>query len=102
MTMLASSLTPVTPRRVLMAHAGDALRRHRGAILVMQWVIVAFYAVLVVVPALLPLPDSGASMLTNLTLFAQFAFWGIWWPFVIASTLLLGRAWCGCSVPKAR
>ena len=100
MTMLASSLTPVTPRRDLMAHAGDALRRHRGAILVMQWVIVAFYAVLVVVPALLPLPDSGASMLTNLTLFAQFAFWGIWWPFVIASTLLLGRAWCGLFCPE--
>ena len=101
MTTLASAATAATAaRRDLLARAGDALREHRRAILVMQWIIVAFYALLVSVPALLPLPAAGASLLTNLTLFAQFAFWGIWWPFVIASTLLLGRAWCGLFCPE--
>jgi hypothetical protein len=82
------------------SHVGDALRRHRRAILALQWVVVGFYALLVLVPALLPLPPVDASIVTNLTLFAQFAFWGIWWPFVIASTMVLGRAWCGLLCPE--
>ena len=86
--------------RTLLARAGDALRAHRREIVAMQWAIVAFYALLVVVPALLPLPPGGASIVSNLTLFAQFAFWGIWWPFVIASTMLFGRAWCGLFCPE--
>lgn len=96
---------PVAPMprpapRTLAARVGDALRRHRRAILALQWLVVVFYGVLVVVPAMLPLPPAGATFVTNLTLFAQFAFWGIWWPFVIASTMLVGRAWCGLLCPE--
>lgn len=100
--MATISIQPVArpQRRGWLARAGTALRRHRRAILAMQWGIVSFYALLVSIPAMLPLPPAGASMLTNLTLFAQFAFWGIWWPFVIASTMLLGRAWCGLFCPE--
>jgi len=79
---------------------GEWMRRHAGAIRGVQWGIVAVYAVLVAVPAFLPLPDRTAHIWTNLTLFAQFAFWGIWWPFVLVSMILVGRAWCGVMCPE--
>jgi len=83
-----------------LARAGEALRRHRRAILAVQWVVVLFYLALVTVPAFLPLPPSGATILSNLTLFAQFAFWGLWWPFVMLSVMLVGRVWCGVLCPE--
>lgn len=79
---------------------GDAMRQHRGIIIGIQWVIVVFYLALVTVPAFLPLPGTGSSVLNNLTVLAQFMFWGIWWPFVIASMLLMGRVWCGVFCPE--
>lgn len=83
-----------------LGHLGDAMRRHRRAIVAVQWAVVLFYLVLVTVPAFLPLPRSGATILSNLTLFAQFAFWGIWWPFVMLSMMLVGRVWCGVLCPE--
>jgi hypothetical protein len=64
---------------------GEGLRRHRRAIQRGQWAIVFVYLVLVAVPAFLPLPGRLAHIWDNLTLLAQFAFWGIWWPFVLLS-----------------
>ncbi len=88
------------PRKSRLARLGDAMRRHRHLIVGAQWTIVAVYLLLVTVPAFMPLPPSGASIVSNLALFAQFAFWGIWWPFVILSVMLLGRAWCGVLCPE--
>ena len=79
---------------------GDAMRRYRCLIISVQWAVVVFYLALVTVPAFLPLPGTGSSVLNNLTLLAQFMFWGIWWPFVIVSTLALGRVWCGVFCPE--
>jgi polyferredoxin len=62
--------------------------------------VVAAYLVLLVVPAVLPLPDSATHIWSSVTLFAQFVFWGIWWPFVLVSVVLLGRAWCGLLCPE--
>jgi polyferredoxin len=79
---------------------GDGMRRHAPIIRAVQWLVVLFYALLLVIPPLLPLPDSQARMLDNLTLLAQFLFWGIWWPFVLLSIVMLGRLWCGVLCPE--
>ena len=76
------TLPRVSSRRAVLdarlARFGDGLRRHGWIIRAIQWLIVGVYAVLVIVPALLPLPGNAAHIWTNLTLAAQFAFWGIW------------------------
>ena len=82
------------------ARLGDALRRHRTAVMALQWAVVALYALLVAVPAFLPLPPQDAHLWNNLRLGAQFLFWGVWWPFVILSVMALGRVWCGLLCPE--
>jgi len=83
-----------------LAAAGLFLRRNRRLVLGVQWAIVLAYAVLVVVPAFLPLPPESAHIWNNLRLFAQFAFWGLWWPGVMIATVLFGRVWCGLFCPE--
>ena len=86
--------------RSLLARTGDWIKRHDRPIRRLQWLVIALYAVLVIVPVLLPLPDDTAHLWSNLTLAAQFVFWGIWWPFVLLSMVLLGRVWCGVLCPE--
>ena len=83
-----------------LAELGHWLQRHGGIIRSVQWAVVAVYLILVAVPAFLPLPDRTAHLWNNLTVLAQFAFWGIWWPFVLVSMVLVGRAWCGVLCPE--
>lgn len=79
---------------------GDWLRQHGRWVRAVQWVVVLFYGALIIVPAVLPLPDETAHVFNHLTVFAQFVFWGIWWPFVLLSMVLVGRVWCGVLCPE--
>ena len=89
---------PVSRGRLI--RIGLFLRHHRRAIMVVQWLIVIAYAALVVIPAFLPLPPASAHIWDNLRLFAQFCFWGLWWPGVMIATVRLGRVWCGLFCPE--
>ena len=83
-----------------LASGGEWLRTHARLIRALQWVVVLVYAVLLIVPAVLPLPDGAARAWNNITVLAEFAFWGIWWPFVLLSMVLFGRLWCGVLCPE--
>lgn len=93
-------MSSLANRQSRLALAGHWMQRHRGAIRGIQWVVVAVYAFLILVPAVMPLPDGSAHLWNNLTLAAQFVFWGIWWPFVLLSMVMLGRVWCGVLCPE--
>lgn len=79
---------------------GEWLHTHGSAIRRAQWVVVGFYGLLLLVPALLDLPDETAHVFNHLTVLAQWLFWGIWWPFVLLSMVLVGRVWCGVLCPE--
>ena len=96
--MSTPAFAPASPGRL--ARVGAWMQRNGAAIRAIQWAVVAVYAFLIIVPACLPLPDQSAHLWNNLTLAAQFVFWGIWWPFVLLSMVLLGRVWCGVLCPE--
>lgn len=45
-------------------------------------------------------PPYSAQWHERLVLFAQYLFWGVWWPFVILSIMFMGRLWCGVLCPE--
>ncbi len=97
---IAATAPPVGRLTRWSGRAGQVLYRHRRVIGTVQWALVAVYAVLLVVPAFLPLPAHTRHIWNDLTLFAQFLFWGLWWPFVLLSVVLMGRLWCGVFCPE--
>lgn len=92
--------TVTRPRPGWLARVGHAMQAHRRTILALQWFVVVAYLALLIVPVFMPLPPEDAHLYDNLRLFAQFLFWGIWWPFVMVSMMLMGRAWCGVFCPE--
>jgi polyferredoxin len=92
------SLAALRPSRL--TALGEWMRTHTRALQIVQWCVVGVYVVLVAVPAFLPLPPEDAHGYDNLVVAAQWLFWGLWWPFVIASMLVLGRTWCGVFCPE--
>lgn len=83
-----------------LAQLGNIMREHGRLIRGIQWCVVVVYAFLVIVPACMDLPGEDAHLCSNLTLFAQWMFWGVWWPFVLLSMVLMGRVWCGVFCPE--
>jgi polyferredoxin len=84
----------------LLNQLGLFLRDHGAWVRRLQWAVVAVYGFLLLVPACLSLPDDSARIFNHLTIFAQFVFWGIWWPFVLLSMVFFGRLWCGVLCPE--
>ena len=82
------------------AHAGAWLRDHQRGVRRTQWIMILIYAALLVAPTLAPLPTRHSRIWNDVVIFAQFAFWGVWWPFVLVSMALVGRAWCGIFCPE--
>ncbi|MFQ5353323.1 MAG: 4Fe-4S binding protein [Thermodesulfobacteriota bacterium] len=60
----------------------------------------AVFAALIFIPTFLPLPEEGATTTNNFTLFARFAIWGLWFPFILVSVIFFGRIWCGLLCPQ--
>jgi polyferredoxin len=103
MAAQASNVSPrltAAPRLGSLEALGDWLREHQRGMRRVQWVVIAIYAALLIVPALAPAPARGAHIWNDIVLFAQFAFWGVWWPFVLISMVLMGRTWCGVFCPE--
>lgn len=86
--------------QALVVRFGDVLLRRQAAIRRLQWAMVAIYAGLLTVPLLLPLPTHTDYVWNNAARFAQFVFWGVWWPFIVLATALVGRFWCGILCPE--
>lgn len=91
---------PDSRRHGWLAAIGASMARHQRRIQVMQWAVVIFYMALVITPVFQPPPPEDAHLWNNLRLFAQFVFWGVWWPGVMLATLFLGRVWCGVFCPE--
>lgn len=88
------------PARPRLERVGLWLRDHQRVIRRVQWGVIALYVSLLVLPAFAPEPTRHSHIWTNTVLFAQFLFWGIWWPFVLVSMVLVGRSWCGLFCPE--
>jgi len=99
--MIRIDVSHKTPSRAdIWERLGSFLLGHQKTIRRVQWSVVFFYIVLLALPVLLPLADRAAYMWNNVTRFAQMTFWGVWWPFVLVSTMLVGRVWCGLLCPE--
>ncbi len=72
----------------------------RDLIRTIHWVMFFIFIILLLIPPLLPYPPEEATALNNFTLFANFLFWGLWFPLVLLSTIIFGRAWCGILCPQ--
>ena len=99
-SVVVSPVTFIRRKAGWLQALGDAMQRRRSVIRAIQWTVVAVYFALVVIPAFLPLPPDAAHIYDNLTRLAQFVFWGVWWPFVMLSMMLMGRVWCGVFCPE--
>lgn len=73
---------------------------HRKVIGLFHLFMSVFFISLIVIPPFFPLPAEDARIFDDITLFARFLFWGLWFPLVFLSTVLLGRAWCGILCPQ--
>jgi polyferredoxin len=95
-----TSRRPPSAGAARIAALGEWLRRNARVVGAMQWSIVAAYAFFVTVPAFLPLPADEAHWYNSLAVLSQWLFWGLWWPSVILSMFVFGRAWCGLFCPE--
>lgn len=92
--------TPLASGSRLAIRIETALLRHPRLLPGLHLVMVLFYLTLILVPTFLARPPEDATPLTSFVRFSQFVFWYLWWPFVVLSMILFGRAWCGFLCPE--
>ncbi len=78
---------------------GLALARRQKVIRAVQWTMVGLYGFLLIAPFFQSAPEAGAHIFSHLRLLAQFLFWGVGWPLIMLSMMVVGRAWCGLFCP---
>ncbi|MHB8415970.1 MAG: 4Fe-4S binding protein [Acidiferrobacteraceae bacterium] len=76
------------------------MRRHTGVIAGIQWATVLFYLVLLALPFLWSLSFGNVHVHDEMDWWVRFVFWGLWWPLVIISMMMMGRVWCGVLCPE--
>ena len=76
------------------------LVNRRWIITALHIIMILFYLSLILIPPLLPRAPESAGPFNNFVLFSHFIFWYIWWPLVVLSMILFGRAWCGFLCPE--
>lgn len=77
----------------------DFFVRNRGWFAYIHAGMFILFAVLILVPALLPLPAEDSTVWNSFTLLARFLIWGLWFPLLLLSVLFFGRLWCGLLCP---
>lgn len=77
---------------------GDKLKARQDVVRCIQWALVLIYLILLLIPAILA-QQEHAGAFARLGRFAEAMFWGLWWPGVILSTMLVGQFWCGLLCP---
>lgn len=77
---------------------GITLKRHRKTVTFIQWLLVILYFVLLLVPVLIQHWGSE-KFYVRISDFSRLMFWGVGWPVIILSIMLLGRIWCGLLCP---
>ncbi|PKU22134.1 4Fe-4S binding protein [Telmatospirillum siberiense] len=70
---------------------GDGLYRRQDLVRLVQWLVVGLYVLLLAGPVIWPEGRIGRV--------AEILFWGVWWPLVIGSMMLIGQFWCGVLCP---
>lgn len=73
---------------------------HRDKFVYVHITMFILFLLLYLVPPFLPLPADGATPWNNYFLFVKFAVWGLWFPLLLISIILFGRAWCGLFCPQ--
>ena len=88
---------PTTSGWVLRAEA--ALVAFRPYFIWVQAAMFVLFLVVVVVPLHTAEPDSGSTPLNDLRTGLSYLLWGLWFPLVFLSVVLVGRLWCGLLCP---
>jgi len=91
---------PVASESGLATRIEIALLRYPRFLPGLHLFMVFFYLMLILVPPFLARPPEDATPFTSFVRFSQFVFWYLWWPFVVLSMILFGRAWCGFLCPE--
>jgi len=67
---------------------------------VTQLIALVIFVGLIFIPPFLSEPPESATAFDHFTEFANLVLWGIWFPLVLLSVILVGRLWCGLLCPQ--